>query len=132
MLTLLWLLGLLGLVEARKLASSFFVCGLWRLILVQSKRVVGERRWSPSTGGRCWSGRRLSRWARCVAFLAEMATLVERASVVAVQSSMLACDELSTIIFIHCIRAVGAIGFILGIDVYQGPQCQSNRQYMLE
>lgn len=53
-------------------------------------------------------------------FLAKMATLVERASVVAVQSSMLPCDEFSTIIFIHCVRADGAIRFILGVDVYQG------------
>lgn len=33
---------------------------------------------------------------------------------------MLACDELSTIIFIHRVWADGAIGFILGVDVYQG------------
>lgn len=53
-------------------------------------------------------------------FLAKMAALVERGSVVAVQSSMLACDEFSTIIFIHCVRADGAIGFILGVNIYQG------------
>lgn len=56
-----------------------------------------------------------------MAFVAEMTALVERASVVAVQRSMLACDELSTIIFVHGVRADGAIGFVLCINVYPSP-----------
>lgn len=34
---------------------------------------------------------------------------------------MLACDELSTIIFVHCVRADGPIGFILGVNVCKDP-----------
>lgn len=51
-------------------------------------------------------------------FFAKVASLIECASIITVQSPMLACHELATILVIHCVRTYGTICFILSQSVY--------------